>query len=258
VLNETSIAFAVTAVLVAGVACGLYYRRIAVTAADIGATLPWFAVIGIAVAVGHSASISGLSADFLQSPTVYLVVGGIVASLLVMFDLVGIQQRSRWMAASGVLMALAVGGGTLLTVGTPQSRVLVWNGVAVVLAVGVTVLVLRTVPSGHRFTHGWLGAGVLFAHVLDATTTGVGLEKLGTTERNPISAALIQMGEGAGVSGVLLFSVVKVTVAILVLKALDPDVDRAGRETVALLVVAAGAGLVPAVHNLTLFALTIP
>lgn len=257
-LNETSIAFAVTDVLVAGVAWALHRRRVAVTAAEIKATLPWFAVIGITVAVGRSTSVSGLPAGFLRSPTVYLVVGALVAGLWVMFDLVEIQQRSRWMAVSGVLMALVVGGGSVFTMGTPQPRVLVWNGVAVVLAVGVTALVLWTVPSGYRSTHGWLGVGVLFAHVLDATTTGVGLEKLGTTERNPISAALIQMGEGAGVSGVLLFLFVKVTVALLILRALDPDVAHPGRETVALLVVAAGAGLVPAVHNLTLFALTIP
>jgi uncharacterized membrane protein len=141
--------------------------------------------------------------------------------------------------------------------GTPQPRVLVWNGVAVVLAAGVTALVLRTVQCGHRSTHGWLGVGVLFAHVLDATTTGVGLEKLGTTERNPISAALIQMGEGAGVSGVVLFLLVKATVALLVLRALDSDVDPAGRDTVALLVVAAGAGLISAIHNLILFSLTV-
>jgi uncharacterized membrane protein len=174
-----------------------------------------------------------------------------------MFDFVQIRQRERWTAASGVLMALVVGGGAVLTVGAPQPRVLVWNGVAVVLAVGVTALVLRTVPSGHRSTHGWLGIGVLFAHVLDATTTGVGLEKLGTTERNPISAALIQMGEGIGVSGVVLFLFVKVAVALLILRALDPDGHPAGRDTVGLLVFAAGAGLVPAIHNLTLFALTI-
>ncbi|WP_198526009.1 DUF63 family protein [Haloferax sp. ATB1] len=256
-LNETSIAFAATGVLVAGVTWVLYHRRVAVTAAEIGATLPWFAVIGIAVAVGRSTSVSGFPAGFLQSPTVYLVVGALVAGLWVIFDFAGIQQRSRWMAASGVLMTLIVGGGTVITIGAPQPRVLVWNGVAVVLAVGVTVLVLWTVPSGYRSTPGWLGAGVLFAHALDATTTGVGLEKLGTTERNPISAALIQMGEGAGVSGVLLFLVVKVAVALLILRALDSDVDPAGRETISLLVVAAGAGLVPAVHNLTLFALTV-
>jgi uncharacterized membrane protein len=258
VLNGTSIASAAAGVSIAGLAWVLHRRSVAVTAAEIEATLPWFAIIGIAVAVGRSTSVSGLSAGFLRSPTVYLVVGALVAGLWVIFDLVELKQRSRWTAGTGVLVALVVGGGTVLTMGTSQSSVLVWNGVAVVLAVGVTVFVLWTVPSEHRFTHGWLGAWVLFAHVLDATTTGVGLEKLGTTERNPISAALIQMGEGAGVSGVLLFLVVKVTVALLILRTLDPDVDRAGRETVALLVVAAGTGLVPAVHNLTLFALGIP
>lgn len=255
-LHNTSFAFAVTSIFVAGLVWVLHRRRVAVTTAEIGATLPWFAVIGIAVAIGRSTPVSGLPAGFLRSPTVYLAVGVIVAGLWVVFDYAEIQRRSRWTAASGVFMALLVGG-TTLTMGTPHLRVLVWNGVAVVLAVGVTALVLRTVPSGYRATHGWLGAGVLFAHVLDATTTGVGLEKLGTTERNPISATLIQMGEGVGVSGVVLFLLVKVTVALFILWTLDPDVDSPGRETVALLVVAAGAGLVPAVHNLVLFSLVV-
>ena len=45
--------------------------------------------------------------------------------------------------------------------------------------------------------------------------------------------------------------------AMLILAALDTNRDHIGRETVGLLVIAAGAGLIPAVHNLTLFALTI-
>lgn len=106
-------------------------------------------------------------------------------------------------------------------------------------------------------THGWLGGGVLFAHILDATTTGIGLEYLGTIERNPISATIIQFGDGVGPSGVVLFLLVKIMAAVLVLAALDTNRDQLGRETVGLLDIAAGVGLIPAIHNLTLFSLTI-
>jgi hypothetical protein len=50
---------------------------------------------------------------------------------------------------------------------------------------------------------------------------------------------------------------VTVTVSLFIFETLDPDVDHANRETVALLAVAAGAGLIPAVHNLVLFSLTV-
>lgn len=252
----------VTSVLVglsvAATAWALRRRRVAVTADEIAATLPWFAVVGVAVAIGRAVPMSGLSAGFFRSPTVYLVVGTLVAGLWVALDAAEVNDTPQWTAVSGFLTAIAVGGVSLLATESLQLRVLLWNAVAILLAIGITGLVLRTVQDRHLSTHGWLGSGVLFAHVLDATTTGIGLERLGTTERNPVSAAIIQVGDGVGPSGVVLFLLVKVTVAMLVLVVLDTNRDRIGRETVGLLVIAAGAGLVPAVHNLTLFALTIP
>jgi len=253
-VNGSTVAFALTGVAGAAVAWVLRRRSVAVTADEIAATVPWFAVVGVAVAVGRSGLASGLAAGFLRSPTVYLAVGALVAGLWTTLDAADVTSPSHWTAVSGAIAALVVGAGSLLAAESLQARVLAWNGVAIVLAVGVTALVVRAVPSGRRSVHGWLGAGVLFAHVLDATTTGVGLERLGMTERNPISAAVIQAGDGIGASGVALFLLVKVAVALLVLATLDPDGDRRG--AVAVLVFAAGTGLVPAVHNLVLFALT--
>jgi len=255
-MNGSVVAFALTGIVVAAMAWVLRRRSVAVTADEIAATLPWFAVVGVAVAVGRSAPASGPGAGFLRSPTVYLVVGALVAGLWVTLDVADVSSPSQWTAVSGAIAAIVVGAGSLLGAESLQARVLAWNGVAIVLAVGVTALVLRAVPGGRRSVHGWLGVGVLFAHVLDATTTGVGLERLGMTERNPVSAAVIQAGDEIGASGVVLFLIVKVAVALLVLATLDPDVDRPGRGAVAVLVFAAGTGLVPAVHNLVLFALT--
>ncbi|MDH5020333.1 DUF63 family protein [Halobacterium rubrum] len=256
-MSAFSIAFALTAVVGALLAWILHRRRVVVAADEIAATLPWFGIVGVAVAVGRTAPSSSLSAGFLKSPTVYLAVGSLVTGLWLVLDTAGVDDTSRWTVHSGVLVAIGAASGTLLAAEAIQMHVLAWNVVAVVLAVAVTGLVLQTVPDTRWSTHGWLGTGVLFAHVLDATTTGVGLERLGATERNPVSATIIQLGDGIGPSGVVLFLLVKVMVASFVLTVLDTDPDRAGRDTVTFLVVAAAAGLVPAVHNLTLFALTV-
>jgi len=256
-MTDSVIAFVLASVSIVAIAWALRRRHVSVTAADIAATLPWFGVIGVAVAIGRSVPMSGLAAGFVRSPTVYLVVAALVAGLWMILAAAEVNDIARWTAVSGVLTAIAVGGASLFASEALQLRVLVWNATAIVMAIGITGLVLRAVQDRYLSTHGWLGGGVLFAHVLDATTTGIGLERLGTIERNPISATIIQFGDGVGPSGVVLFLLVKITAAMLVLAALDTNNDQLGRETVGLLVIAAGAGLIPAVHNLTLFALTI-
>jgi len=254
-MTDSVIAFVLVSLSIVAIARALRRRHVAVTASEIAATLPWFGVIGVAVAIGRSVPMSGLAAGFFRSPTVYLVVAALVAGLWMLLDAADVNDVSRWTAVSGVLTAIVVAGVSLLTTEGLQLRVLVWNAVAIVMAIGITGLVLRAVQDRHLSTHGRLSGGVLFAHVLDATTTGIGLERLGTIERNPISATIIQFGDGVGPSGVVLFLLIKITAAMLVLAALDTNGDR--RETVGLLVIAAGTGLIPAVHNLTLFALTI-
>jgi uncharacterized membrane protein len=254
---DAVIAFALASLSIGAIAWTLRRRHVAVTAADIAATLPWFGVIGVAVAIGRSVPMSGLAAGFVRSPTVYLIVATLVAGLWLILDAADANDIARWTAVSGVLTAITVGGVSVLATEALQWRVVVWNAAAIVMAIGITGLVLRAVQDRYLSTHGWLGGGVLFAHVLDATTTGIGLEHLGTIERNPISATIIQFGDGVGPSGVVLFLLVKITAAILVLAVLDTNSDQLDRESVGLLVIAAGAGLIPAVHNLTLFALTI-
>lgn len=256
-MTDSVIAFVLACISVVVITWALRRRHVTVAGAEIAATLPWFAVIGVAVAIGHSTPLSGLAAGFFQSPTVYLVVAALVAGLWMIFDVADVHDISRWTAVSGVLTAIAVGGVSLLATEALHWRVLVWNAVAIVLAIGITGLVLRMVQDRYLSTHGWLGGGVLFAHILDATTTGIGLERLGTIERNPISATIIQFGDGVGPSGVVFFLLVKITAALLVLAVLDTNRDHLDRESVGLLVIAAGAGLIPAVHNLTLFTLTI-
>jgi uncharacterized membrane protein len=250
-MTDSVIAFVLASLSVVATGWLLRRRDVALTRAKIAATLPWFAVIGVAVPT------SGLAAGFVRSPTVYLIVATLIAGLWLILDAAVVNDISRWTAVIGVLTTITVGGVTVLTTEALQWRVVVWNAAAIVMAIGITGLILRAVQDRYLSTHGWLGSGVLFAHVLDATTTGIGLERLGTIERNPISATIIQFGDGVGASGVVLFLLVKITAAMLVLAALDTNRDQLDRESAGLLVIAAGAGLVPAVHNLTLFALSI-
>jgi uncharacterized membrane protein len=137
-------------------------------------------------------------------------------------------------------------------------RTLVWNSVAVVLAAAVTGLVWRGFL--RERTHigiGWAAPGVVFAHVLDATTTGVGLEILGTTEQNPVSATVISLGDAvaAGV-GVVLFLALKTILASVLVLLSSPSIGTS-REQVSILALGGGVGLAPAIHNIVLFTLTV-
>ena len=78
-MTDSVITFALASLSVGAMAWALYRRRVAVTAA----TLPWFAVIGVAVAIGRSVPMSGLSAEFFRNPIVYLVVAALGAGLWV-------------------------------------------------------------------------------------------------------------------------------------------------------------------------------
>jgi uncharacterized membrane protein len=255
-MSGSTLAFGLASLTTVAMAWVLRRRRGPVTAAEIASTLPWFAVVGVVVAIGRSVPASGLAAGLLRSPTVYLVLGTVLAGVWLVLDAAAVAETAPWTALSGALATVAVGGASFRLAEALAWRVLAWNAVAVVLAIGIAGLVLGALQQRGRSPHGWLGAGVVFGHVLDATTTGVGLERLGATERNPVSAAIIRAGDGVGPSGVVGFLLAKTAVAVLVLLALDPN-DDLDRETAGLLVVAAGVGLVPAVHNLTLFALTV-
>lgn len=156
---------------------------------------------------------------------------------------------------------LLVGGGGLLLTLRPQAvpDLLLWNSVAIVTAVSITVLVWTLVRStGHALVASVLGWSTVFAHVLDAVTTGFGIELFGTVERNPVSASVISIGESLVVDGggVFLFLLLKIVAALFVAWLATESVVEE-RDERGLLVLAGGAGLAPAVHNLVLFSLTV-
>ena len=246
-----------------GVLLGLWgtllRRDVAVTAEMVAATLPWFAIVGVAYAIRQSTPLPGVLTVLLKTPTAFLTIGVIVAVLWLFLPYTRMENYAYGTAAIGLLI---VGGSSIVIffTGNPQSVVLLWEGVAVGIAIAITILVW--VVFVRRWDHsivGWLGVSVLFAHTLDATTTGVGLTILSVNERNPLSAFIIQTANAVGPMGVgvIVFLLVKVGVALLIASVLRGSTVESRRDTAGLLVVAAGAGLAPAVHNLVLFALTV-
>jgi uncharacterized membrane protein len=97
-MTDSVIAFVFASLPVVAIAWVLRRRDVALTRAKIAATLPWFAVIGVAVAIGRSIPLSGLAAGIFQSPTMYLVVAALVAGLWLILDAVDANAISRWTA----------------------------------------------------------------------------------------------------------------------------------------------------------------
>ncbi|SEG39417.1 Uncharacterized membrane protein [Halobellus limi] len=219
------------------------------TPAMVASTFPWFGVVGAAYATRQAVALPRLLDLLFRPPAAYLTVGSVVVLLWVAVD------RVR----PGAQAPVTIAGGLALDLFSRGSEVLLWNGVAVAFALGATAVVWGV----YRWRESdavWvgLGSGVLFAHVLDAATTGVGLAALGTVERNPIAASIIAIGDTAALahSGIAAFLGVKIAVALATVSMLAGSAES-GREEAALLVVAGGVGLAPAVHNLVLFSLTV-
>ena len=225
----------------------------------VASTFPWFGVVGAAYATQQAVALPRLLDLLFRSPAAYLTVGSVVVLLWFTVERVRPGAQAPVTIVGGVAL-LAIGALALaLDLFSRGSEVLLWNGVAVAFALGATAVVWGI----YRWRDSdavWvgLGSGVLFAHVLDAATTGVGLAALGTVERNPIAASIIAIGDTAALahSGIAVFLVVKIAVALAAVSILAGSAES-GREEAAILVVAGGVGLAPAVHNLVLFSLTV-
>lgn len=216
-------------------------------------------IAGFLYAVQQGVTRPALVDPFAVSPIAYLTTGCVFVGLWIVVDAFRPSSLPIATALSGGGL-LVVGGASLIAV---RPRVLIellfWNSIAIVGAISITALVWAVVSSTkHAAVVSLLGWSTVFAHVLDAVTTALGLEVFGTIERNPVSASIISAGELllADGAGVLLFLVIKI-VAALGVAWLAAGFGTQEREGTGLLVVAGGVGLAPAVHNLVLFSLTV-
>jgi uncharacterized membrane protein len=243
------------------VAAALVRLRPEITASTVLAFLPWMA----AGAAGHVLEQVGAAPaplePLLGAPTVYVSTFLVAAAVWAAVTAVD--------ARSGLLQLAVVGGVATLAASALALNTGYQRG-TMTLAVPLAALVVATVSSGLVITGlgawrpavvrrtGWVGAAVLFGHLLDAWTTALGVDLLGSGERSPIPRTIMDVAATLPTADVVgvgwLFVCVKLGVAVLVLVLLADMVedDPVSGYTALGLVTAVGLG--PGVHNLVLFA----
>lgn len=229
-----------------------------ITPGMISATLPWFGVVG---ALRGTEKVLDGTAGLQGFRTGILAYVGTALGVVVLWGVttaVDPRRRVRY-TLGGAIVVLAVITGTVGIALTPASITVAWEIAAVVGATMLTALVWHLARSVVD-TDSTVAASVVFSHVLDATTTMVGLGVLGAAEQNPVSRSIIEAGDHLGTpgAGLVVFLSVKVAVALALVALVSDDPGPESIRGAAVLTVAAGAGLVPAVHNLVVFAAMSP
>jgi uncharacterized membrane protein len=238
--------------------------RPSVTADHVVALLPWMvagAGLHVLYVVG---AVTGPVRPLLGTPAVYAAV-----AVAVGVAWVALASRPRLpvppvLAALGTLAGLLVVAATLwwgVTAGTLRLAVPAAGFVAAVAVGAAGWLGLRRLSPGVAVTEP-VGPLVVFAHALDGVSTAVGVDLLGFGERSPLSRVLIEVAAGLPTASTLgsgwLFVLVKVAVASVILVAFVDYVREDPVEANLLLAFVVGVGLGPGVHNLLLFAVTVP
>lgn len=199
------------------------------------------------------------------TPAVYVAVAvGAVGAWLVADAGLNGDAVSRALAAVGGVLAVGaiVAVGTAGVAGGSLSPVVPAIGglTAVMISAAVWRGLTRAVPAVRPT--GWLGAFVIFAHVLDGVSTAVGVDVLGFGERTPLSQVIIEFAAGLPTEPVLgtvwLFVVVKIGIASLVVWLFADLLDEEPTRSRLLLGFVAAVGFGPAVHNLLLFSVAVP
>jgi uncharacterized membrane protein len=164
------------------------------------------------------------------------------------------------LAAVGALLAAVPAVAALLFGLDHDSLDLAWPLAAVVFAAVFGHVawwaVGRWRPETARLT-GAAGALAVFGHVLDGTSTAVGIDVLGFGEQTPLSALVMEFAAHLPTEPVLgvgwLFVLVKTALVAGVVVLLADYVREAPSEGYLLLGLVAAVGLGPGVHNVLLF-----
>jgi len=232
-------------------------QRLNVTPALVSATLPWVAVVG--ALRGAEGTLVEWGPPWATSGVLVYVSVALVVLTLWKATASSIERRRIWYTVSSAAVSL-IGIATLVGLAhEPAWTTIAWEAIAILLALVITGLVSLVVSSSERGAP-TVALSVVFGHVLDATTTAVGLGVLGATEQNPVSRWIIETGDQFVVPGVglLLFLAIKLFVSVVLVAVVREDSTAVSMHGTVVLVVAAGAGLVPAVHNLFVFATLTP
>lgn len=246
-----------------------FFRRsnLTISPSVVFASTPWIVSTGGFYALKQAGAFPPSISPFFEFPVLY-------ATLYVLFLWIWLgalsvstatphpTQIARIIFTSGsVLVAIVFLVGSQFGVSSGTLEVF-WPMVMVVLAGAITAVtwrVLGRVESGVSTT-GRFGPLVLFSHTLDAVSTAVGIAVLGMTERNPISALVIDatadfpVVEVFGPAGG--FVVMKILLAGGIVRLFSETAHDDSVTGALILEGVAATGLAPGVHNIVLFSVT--
>jgi uncharacterized membrane protein len=250
------VALAVAGGLVVGL---LRRRRPTVTDRVIAAFAPWMVAGAAMHALYQLEAVPAAVAPLTAAPAVYattFVGAGACWLAIASTD----RDVPRPLAGAGTVVALVPSALVVsdgLADGTFSPVVPVVGLVASIALASVVYVALRRARPLAVARTGVLGALVVFGHTLDGVSTAIGVDLLGTGERSPIPAAIMEFAGGLPTAPLIgegwLFVVVKLVVAtvVVVLFADFTEEDPLWGNTA--LGVVAAVGLGPGAHNLLLF-----
>ena len=257
-----SLALAVALVVVL---LGIIRDDPAVTPWTIMAFVPWMAAGGALHVLTVQEIVTEPLAHLLGTPAVYVftaIVGGASWLLARRMPLDDVVSRPI-PTIVGVLgcVALAVPTVAILATGLEHGTLSPgWPAVALVVSVVLSAIVwvatARVLPEVVSTTR-VVGFVLVFAHVLDAISTTVGIDILGGVERSPLPRYIMDAAGMLPTAGVIgtgwAFVVVKIAISVGLLWLFAPFVRESPRQAYLLLGALAAVGLGPGVHNLLLF-----
>ncbi len=210
-------------------------------------------------------------APLFSAPAVYLTTFVVMGSIWLVTTMVGRASTaarrgdaSQYLLATGTGIAIALFGLLVWQAAsetTADPRFVVPTLGLVVSAV-VTFVVYMMLGAWRTYIVAearYVGALVLFAHVLDGITTAIGVDYLGTAEDSVLPRTIMDFAADLPTYPYLgsgwLFVVVKMLVAVLIIVGFADYVSEEPQRGNLLFAFIAAVGLGPAVNNLLLFML---
>ncbi|WP_435362269.1 DUF63 family protein [Haloarchaeobius sp. DFWS5] len=236
-------------------------KELRVTEDLVLAFFPWVAVAAALLVFGEVVVLPEVVLPFLDSPLAYLTAFVIGAELWLFVSTSEKSSRevAEAVAIGGVLCLAPITGATLALSGREVHPL--WSLVAVLVAVSFSILLWAYIDEYHpgvTGSSGLLGLAVVFGHLLDASTTVIGIDIFGLAEQTPLSREIMEFAATLPTAPVLgqawLFLVVKVVIAMAIVYVFSHSITDA-RHRAIVLGIAATAGLGPALHNLFLYAI---
>lgn len=238
----------------------LWTVRPPVNQAIVIALSPWMVTGGALYALFQTGELPEILAPFFSSPAVYVTTFGIAGLVW------AVGTRYEFMApvlvvSTGAVTVVGTVGAALGLAFTQGTLSPFWPFVAVVVAIVLTAGVWAAVrPQSVRFADtGYAGQLVVFGHAIDGVSTAVGADVLHFAEQTPLSRVVIEVGAALPTAELIgagwLFVVLKVALAVVVVRLLGDLVRQEPPQAYALLGFVAAVGLGPGAHNVVLFAI---